>query len=82
MSGRLLSLLTVAYHAVKNSGLKVGDSVAIFGAGPIGLLILLCAQAAGAAETFVVDISKVRLEKAKELGATHVLNPAEEDAVE
>ncbi|AXI10431.1 butanediol dehydrogenase [Oceanobacillus zhaokaii] len=80
--GALVEPTAVAFHAVRNSGLKVGESAAIFGAGPIGLLLLLCAKAAGAAETFVVDISQERLEKAKELGATHVINPMEENAEE
>ena len=62
--------------------MKFGDSAAVFGAGPIGLLLLLCAQAAGAAETFVIDISQERLDKAKELGATYTINPKEEDAAE
>lgn len=79
--GALVEPTAVAFHAVRRSGLKVGQSVAIFGAGPIGLLTLLCAQTAGAAETFVIDISKERLEKAKELGATYTINPTEEDPV-
>lgn len=56
--------------------------MAVYGAVPIGLLLLLCAQAAGAAETFVVDISQERLDKAKELGATYTINPKEKDAAE
>ncbi|WP_100010159.1 2,3-butanediol dehydrogenase [Lentibacillus sediminis] len=80
--GALVEPTAVAFHAIRNSGLKAGESAAIFGAGPIGLLLLLCAKAAGAAETFVIDLSQERLDKAKELGATHTINPAEEDAVE
>ncbi|MGK7376362.1 2,3-butanediol dehydrogenase [Planococcus sp. 1R117A] len=80
--GALVEPTAVAFHAVKKSGLKFGDSAAVFGAGPIGLLLLLCAQAAGAAETFVIDISQERLEKAKELGATYTINPKDEDAAE
>lgn len=80
--GALVEPTAVAFHAVRKSGLKFGDSAAIFGAGPIGLLLLLCAQAAGAVETFVVDISQERLDKAKELGATYTINPKVEDAAE
>lgn len=80
--GALVEPTAVAFHAVRKSGLKVGESAAVFGAGPIGLLTLLCAQAAGASETFVVDVSEERLQKAKELGATYTINPMEEDAVE
>ncbi|MCB7070729.1 zinc-binding dehydrogenase [Caldifermentibacillus hisashii] len=47
----------------------------------IGLLTLLVAKRAGATETFVVDVSPERLEKAKSLGVTYVINPVEENAV-
>lgn len=80
--GALVEPTAVCYHAVKYSGLKVGDTVAIFGAGPIGQLLLLCANAAGASKTFVVDLSEERLAKAKELGATEVINPAKENVEE
>ncbi|HJE19620.1 MAG TPA: 2,3-butanediol dehydrogenase [Aliicoccus persicus] len=79
--GALVEPTAVAFRAVGESGLKAGQSAAIYGAGPIGLLTLLCAQAYGAAETFVIDLSQERLDKAKELGATYVINPADEDAV-
>jgi len=80
--GALVEPTAVCYHAVKKSGLTVGDTVAIFGAGPIGQLLLLCANAAGAAKTFVIDVSEERLAKAKELGATEVINPAKENVEE
>src|SRR5699024_5498654 len=80
--GALVEPTAVAFHAVGLSGLKAGQSAAIYGAGPIGLLTLLCAQAYGVAETFVIDLSQERLDKAKELGATHVINAGQEDAVE
>ncbi|MFC4024708.1 hypothetical protein ACFOUV_12970 [Oceanobacillus longus] len=54
VEGALVEPTAVAYHAVKKSGLKVGQTVAIFGAGPIGLLTLLSAQAAGK-----IDVKKV-----------------------
>ncbi|AXF55262.1 2,3-butanediol dehydrogenase [Salicibibacter kimchii] len=80
--GALIEPMSVAHHAVKRSGLKVGQSAAIFGAGPIGLLTLLSAEAAGASETFVIDVSQERLDKAKEMGATYTINPTHEDAVD
>ncbi|HJE20398.1 MAG TPA: 2,3-butanediol dehydrogenase [Aliicoccus persicus] len=79
--GALVEPTAVAFHAVGLSGLKAGQTAAIYGAGPIGLLTLLCAQAYGAAETFVIDLSQERLDKAKELGATHVINAGDADAV-
>ncbi|CAF1433061.1 unnamed protein product [Rotaria sp. Silwood1] len=57
----------------------LGETCVIFGAGPIGLLCLQAAMAAGAARTVVVDIAEKRLEKARELGATLIINGKEEN---
>ncbi|WP_062109047.1 2,3-butanediol dehydrogenase [Bacillus niameyensis] len=78
----LVEPTAVAVQAVKESGFKFGESTAVFGAGPIGLLTIIALRAAGARDIFVFDISEPRLKKAKELGATHVVNSAEKDPVE
>lgn len=62
--------VAVAVHTVRRSNLKVGDSVVILGAGPIGLLIGMVAKQAGAGQIIVSDISPYRLEKAMQLGFT------------
>ncbi len=80
--GALVEPTAVAVQAVKESGLLFGDNVAIFGAGPIGLLTIIAAKAAGASNIIVFDLSESRLEKAKELGATAVFNSAEVNPVE
>jgi aryl-alcohol dehydrogenase len=69
--------------AVLNA-LKVGagDSFAAFGAGAVGLSAVLAAAATGATTIFAVDIVPARLELAKTLGATHVINSREQNAVE
>lgn len=69
--------------AVINS-LKVrpGTSFVTFGAGAVGLSAVLAAQVAGATTIIAVDVVPSRLEFAKELGATHVINSKEEDVVE
>lgn len=69
--------------AVINS-LKVrpGSSFVTFGAGAVGLSAVLAAQVAGATTIIAVDVVPSRLELAKELGATHVINSKEEDVVE
>jgi (R,R)-butanediol dehydrogenase/meso-butanediol dehydrogenase/diacetyl reductase len=64
--------LAVAVHTVRRSDLKVGDSVAILGAGPIGLLIGLVAKQAGASDIFISDISPYRLEVANQMGLTAI----------
>lgn len=69
----------VAVQAVKEGGLRFGEKVVIFGAGPIGVLVVAAAKAAGATKIVAVDLSAVRLEKALEMGATDVVNPSEVD---
>lgn len=80
--GALVEPTAVSFYAVRESKLKPGDSVAIFGAGPIGLLTLLSVKAAGATQIIVIDLSEERLEKAKELGATSIINGMRDDIVE
>ncbi|MCM3782151.1 2,3-butanediol dehydrogenase [Neobacillus mesonae] len=67
--GALVEPTSVALHAVRQSQLKVGNNVAVFGAGPIGLLTILAAKSAGAAKIFAIDVSDERLELASSLGA-------------
>ncbi|MDO1604575.1 2,3-butanediol dehydrogenase [Lactobacillus sp. YT155] len=71
----------VAMQAIKEGGVQSGDSVAIFGSGPIGVLVAASAKAAGAKNIIVIDLSEVRLKKAMEMGATHVLNPKDGDVI-
>lgn len=59
-----------------------GESIAVFGTGAVGLAGMLAANAAGATTIIMVDIIPSRLEFAKELGATHVVNSKETDPVE
>ena len=77
--GALVEPAAVAVYSVLQSGLKIGQSVLISGAGPIGLLCAKASFAAGASNVFVTDIAEKRLNKAKEIGATHVFNAADED---
>jgi len=73
--------LATAYDAVLNGGVKAGDTVAVVGCGPIGLMSCMCADVIGASQVIAVDISKERLEVAKSLGFTAV-NASETDAAE
>ncbi|MHB1317330.1 MAG: zinc-dependent alcohol dehydrogenase [Anaerolineae bacterium] len=77
--GALIEPIAVGVHAVRKAGVGLGDRVAILGAGPIGLGLLLAARAAGAAMTFVTDISAHNREVALKMGATHALDPREGD---
>ena len=72
--------LAVAVRAVKRSRLKIGDPAVVIGAGPIGLLVLQVARAAGASQVFVIEPLKKRRELAKQLGADEVFDSAQGDA--
>ena len=68
--------------AVLNSlKVKAGDSIAVFGVGGVGLSAVMAAKVAGATTIIAVDVNAARLDLARELGATHVVNPAEVDPV-
>jgi (R,R)-butanediol dehydrogenase/meso-butanediol dehydrogenase/diacetyl reductase len=69
---------TVAYHGVRRSLLRLGDVVAVTGAGPIGLFTLQWARAAGASQVIVVEGSPRRSELASLLGADLVVPPGPE----
>lgn len=59
-----------------------GESVAIFGTGAVGLSGMFAALASGATTVIMVDVVPSRLEFAKELGATHVVNSKDTDPIE
>ena len=59
-----------------------GASIAIFGVGPVGMSAVLAAVVCGCTTIIAVDIIPDRLEKAKEFGATHIVNASETDPVE
>lgn len=80
--GAIVEPAAVAAHAILQSGLKMGDTVLVVGAGPIGLLVVQVALAVGASKIFVSDLSEARLKKAKEIGATHTFDAREKDIPE
>ena len=71
----------VTVRAVRLSQLKLGDSVVVLGAGPIGLLCLQVARAAGASAVFVSEPAPARAEAAQKLGADAVIDPTKEDVI-
>lgn len=68
----LIEPLAVAVHSVANSGLQPGETVAVFGAGPVGMLTALVARHAGAGDVIVSDPNEWRLDVARMLGFTIV----------
>ena len=72
--------LTCVYHAVERAPILPGESVAIYGAGPIGLLFLMRYKSAGAGKTFVVEPVEFRRRVAAEIGCGAVFDPRAVDA--
>jgi (R,R)-butanediol dehydrogenase/meso-butanediol dehydrogenase/diacetyl reductase len=79
--GALVEPAAVALHAVRSSSLKVGDRVAVFGAGAVGLMVIEAARIAGAGQIHVVETSPQRRARALELGADTAIDPFAEDPV-
>ncbi|MBV7499647.1 zinc-dependent alcohol dehydrogenase family protein [Achromobacter sp. ACM05] len=69
------AVLTGAGAVINRARIKVGDTAAIVGLGGVGLSALLAAVAAGARRVVAIDLSDEKLALAKELGATHLVNP-------
>ena len=67
------AVLTGVGAAVNAADVRMGDSVAVFGLGGVGLAALLGARVAGAATIVAVDVVESKLELARELGATHTV---------
>ena len=67
---------------VLNGQVKPGDTVAIVGAGPVGLAVLLTAQFYSPAAIFMIDLDDKRLAVAKKFGATNLINSADGHAAD
>jgi L-iditol 2-dehydrogenase len=80
--GALLEPLAAASYAVRLGGVAPGHRVVVFGSGPIGLLITRMARIAGASQVLVSDVEPARLAKAKDFGATAVVNAKTDDVLE
>jgi len=68
----LADVFPTGYHATELAGVSPGKTVAVFGAGPVGLLAAYSSVLKGASEVYVVDNIAERLEKAKELGGVPI----------
>jgi S-(hydroxymethyl)glutathione dehydrogenase/alcohol dehydrogenase len=69
--------VTTAAGVINNdAGVKIGESVVVFGVGGVGLNVVQFAQLAGAYPIVAIDLVDSKLEMARERGATHCLNPS------
>ncbi|KAH6681302.1 putative sorbitol dehydrogenase [Halenospora varia] len=80
--GACLEPLSVSLACMQRSGVRLGDPVLICGAGPIGLITLLCCQAAGACPLVITDIDEGRLAFAKNLVPSVVTHKVERVSAE
>jgi L-iditol 2-dehydrogenase len=74
--------LACVLHGAEEAGVKLGDTVAVIGAGPIGLLHVIVAKKLGAERIIISDLVDERLEFARKLGADEIINAKAEDSVE
>jgi len=74
--------LACVLHGAEEAGVKLGDTVTIIGAGPIGLLHLLTAKRKDAGKIISIDLVEERLDFARKLGADETINAGKENVVE
>lgn len=70
--------VAVGMHAVEQADVAVGDKVAVFGCGPIGLAAIARLADLGCAEVVGIDPSTTRRDLARKLGAAHAIDPSEQ----
>lgn len=68
----LSDIFPTGYHATELAGVLPGESVVVYGAGPVGLMATMSAFIKGASQVFVVDTHKDRLALAEKMGATAI----------
>jgi 2-desacetyl-2-hydroxyethyl bacteriochlorophyllide A dehydrogenase len=77
-TGAFMEPLSCVVHGVQRAHIRLADHVAIFGAGPIGILMLQMARIQGAARITVLEINPGRADLASEMGADRVVSGFEE----
>ncbi|QZP38316.1 NAD(P)-dependent alcohol dehydrogenase [Halobaculum magnesiiphilum] len=77
--GALCEPLSVGIHACRRGDVGVGDTVLVTGAGPIGMLAMEAARAAGATDVLVSDVVGSKLDRALDRGADRVIDVTETD---
>jgi aryl-alcohol dehydrogenase len=75
-------VMTGAGAVINSMEVGVGHSIAVFGTGSVGLSAVMAAKLTGAGIIIAVDLVESRLELARELGASHTINPSRESATE
>jgi len=81
MEGALIEPLAVGFHGANIGGAKLGQTAVVTGSGCIGLVSMLALKAIGVSRIFVTDVVATRLKKAKDLGATEIIDVSQKDMV-
>jgi L-iditol 2-dehydrogenase len=74
--------LACVVHGIEESNIRLGDTVAIIGAGPIGQMLIMLAKKNGASTVIASDLAKLRRDIAQRAGADIVVDPSKENPVE
>ncbi len=82
LSGALIEPLSVGFHAALQGGAYFGQTAVVTGSGCIGLMSVLALKTLGVNPVYISDIIDVRLEKAKEIGASQVIYSSRENFVD
>lgn len=77
----LVEPVAVALHAVSLTPIAINDTAVVVGAGMIGLFVVQALKLAGCRQIIAVDLEDNKLALAKELGATHSINPGQQNVV-
>jgi (R,R)-butanediol dehydrogenase/meso-butanediol dehydrogenase/diacetyl reductase len=79
--GALVEPWAATVRAVKRANVEAGETVAIVGSGPIGLMASQAARIAGAGQVVVFEVAAARQELARQIGASAVIDPTTQDPV-
>lgn len=74
--------LACVVHGIEESNIKLGDTVVIIGAGPIGQMMIMLAKKNGASTVIASDLADLRRDIAMKAGADMTIDPSKEDPVE
>jgi L-iditol 2-dehydrogenase len=74
--------LACVVHGIEEANIRLGDTVVIIGAGPIGQMMVMLAKKSGASNVIVSDLADLRRNTARKAGADIAIDPSKEDPVE
>jgi threonine dehydrogenase-like Zn-dependent dehydrogenase len=80
--GAYIEPLACAIRGQERADITMGSTVAIIGAGPMGLVHALLAKMNGASKVIISELNPVRIQKAKDLGIDHVIDASAENPIE